>query len=81
MMVCMCWDEQSVMEGNNEANGQCGTTGAAQMAQESGVKQLVLVHMGPTLSKDTPFNRHFEEMIPLYDGKIIFSEELMRIEV
>ena len=81
MMVCMCWDEQSVMEGNNEHRGQCGTTGAAQMAQEAGVKQLVLVHMGPTLSKDTPFDRHYEEMSPMYDGKIIFSEELMRIEV
>ena len=81
MMLCMCWDEQSVMEGNNEHRGQCGTTGAAQMAQEAGVKQLVLVHMGPTLSKDTPFDRHYEEMSPMYDGKIIFSEELMRIEV
>ena len=37
--------------------------------------------MGPSLSKDTPFDRHVEEMTPLYDGEIIFSEELMRIEV
>ena len=81
MMVCMCWDEQAVMENNNEHRGQCGTTGAAEMAQEAGVKQLVLVHMGPTLSRDTPFNRHYEEMTPIYDGKITFSEELMHIEV
>ena len=45
------------------------------------MKQLVLVHMGPTLSRDTPFNRHYEEMTHIYDGKITFSEELMRIEV
>ena len=61
--------------------GQCGTTGAAQLAQDAGVKKLVLVHMGPSLSKDTPFDRHIEEMTSMYDGQIIFSEELMRIEV
>ena len=84
IMLCMCWDEQSIMETANEANeanGQCGTTGAAQLAQDAGVKKLVLVHMGHTLSKDTPFDRHIEEMTAIYDGQIIFSEELMRIEV
>ena len=81
MMLCMCWDEQSVMENVNEANGQCGTTGAAQLAQDAGVKKLGLVHMGPNLSKDSPFDRHIEEMTSMYDGEIIFSEELMRIEV
>ena len=81
MMLCMCWDEQSVIETDNEANGQCGTTGAAQLAHNAGVKKLVLVHMGPSLSKDTPFGRHVEEMTARYDGQIIFSEELMGIEV
>ena len=81
IMLCMCWDEQSIMETANEANGQCGTTGAAQLAQDAGVKKLVLVHMGHTLSKDTPFDRHIEEMTAIYDGQIIFSEELMRLEV
>jgi len=45
------------------------------------VKKLVLVHMGPSLSKDTPFDRHIEEMTAMYDGQIIFSEESMRLEV
>ena len=84
MMLCMCWDEQGVMETANEANeanGQCGTTGAAQLAQDAGVKKLVLVHMSPSLAKDTPFDRRVEEMTAVYDGQIIFSEELMRLEV
>ena len=81
MMLCMCWDEQSVMETTNEANGQCGTTGAARLAQDAGVKKLVLVHMGPSLSKDTPFDRHIADMTAIYDGQIIFSEELMRLDV
>ena len=37
--------------------------------------------MGPNLSNDTPFDRHIEEMTSMYDGQIIFSEELMRIAV
>ena len=30
MMLCMCWDEQAVIETANEAKGQCGTTQLAQ---------------------------------------------------
>ena len=45
MMLCMCWDEQSVMDETGESSGQCGTEGAAAMAQEAGVKRLVLVHI------------------------------------
>ncbi len=81
MMLCICWDDQAVMNDVNEANGRCGTTGAAQLAQEAGVKKLVQVHMGPNLSSETPFDRHYEEMTPMYHGEIVFSEELLRLEV
>jgi ribonuclease BN (tRNA processing enzyme) len=81
MMVCMYSDERSVMKSNNEHRGRCSTNGAGQLAQEAGVKQLVLVHMDPTFSRDTPIDRLYEEMAPMYDGKIFFSEELMRIDV
>ena len=33
VMLCMCWDDQEVMQQNGEFQGQCGTTGAAEMAQ------------------------------------------------
>lgn len=81
MMLCMYWDEQSVMETAIEANRQCGTTGAAHLAQDTCVKNLVIVHMVPSLSKVTPLDRHIEDMTTMYDGQIIFSEELMRLEV
>ena len=45
------------------------------------MKKLVLVHMGPNLSSETPFDRHVQEMTSMYDGEIIFSEELMRLEI
>lgn len=78
-MLCMCWDDQEVMEQNGESDGQCGTIGAARLAQEAGVKKLVLVHVGPHLSGHGPMEKGIGDVRRIYDGEIIFSEELMRI--
>ena len=81
MMLCMCWDDQEIMAANGEAGGQCGTTGAAQMAQEAGVGRLVLVHMGPHLANQVTMEKAAEDIAKIYQGEIVFSEELMRIEL
>ncbi len=47
LMICMCWDDQDMMAEAEEDGGMCGTTGAAGMAQQAGVKKLVLNHIGP----------------------------------
>ena len=80
-MLCMCWDNQEVMDANGEAISQCGTTGAATMAQEAGVKKLVLVHIGPHLAGHGPMESGIGDIRRIYDGEIVFSEELMKIEV
>ena len=79
MMLCMCWDDQEVMNENGEARGQCGTTGAAKMAQAAGVKRLVLVHMGPNLSGRGALDKAKSDVKAAYHGETIFSEELMSI--
>ena len=79
LMLCMCWDDQEIMEQNGEFNGQCGTIGAAQMAQEAGVKKLALVHVGPHLSSHGPMEKGIGDVRRIYEGEIVFSEELMRI--
>jgi len=79
MMLCMCWDDQERMQANGEAPGQCGTTGAAQMAQEAGVKRLVLVHIGPPLSTHGPMEKGIGDVRRLYSGEIIFADELMSL--
>ncbi len=81
VMLCMCWDDQEVMEQNGESQGQCGTTGAANMAQEAGVKKLVLVHVGPHLSQGEPMRKGIEDIRRVYDGEIVFSEELGLLRV
>lgn len=81
MMLCMCWDEQSEMDENGEHLGQCGTEGAAKMAEEAGVKKLVLVHIGPNLSNTEVQVKGREEISSIYSGEILFADELMRIDL
>jgi ribonuclease BN (tRNA processing enzyme) len=76
-MLCMCWDDQERMGSMGENFGQCGTTGAAEMARAAGVKRLVLVHTGPHLSNHGPMEKGIGDVRRIYDGEIIFAEELM----
>ena len=81
VMLCMCWDDQEVMDANGEGARQCGTTGAARMAQEAGVKKLVLVHIGPNLSGHGVMEKGIGDIKKIYDGDLIFSDELMSFDV
>ena len=81
IMLCMCWDDQETMDRNGEAHRQCGTTGAARMAQEAGVGALALVHIGPNLSQHGTMERGIGDVSAIYDGKVIFTDELLTIDV
>ena len=61
--------------------GQCGTTAAAEMAQEAGVKRLVLVHIGPHLAQHGPMEKGIGDVRRIYDGEVIFADELMTIQL
>ena len=80
-MLCMCWDDQEEMDHNGEAPRQCGTTGAARMAQEAGVSKLVLVHVGPNLSSHGPMQKGLADIRRIYDGEVIFSEEVRALDL
>ncbi len=81
VMLCMCWDDQEIMDEDGEASGQCGTLGAARMAQAAGVKKLVLVHVGAHLSQHGPMEKGIGDVREVYDGRLLFSDELMSFEV
>ena len=81
LMLCMCWDEQSNMNINGESEGQCGTTGAAEMAQKANVKKLAIVHIGPNLSDPTVMNSARSEVENIFSGEIIFANELDKINL
>ncbi len=51
------------------------------MAREAGVKKLVLVHMGPHLSAHGPLERGLGDVARVYDGEVLYSEELMSFDL
>lgn len=81
LMLCMCWDEQSNMVQSGEHSGQCGTSGAAEMAARANVKKLCLVHIGPNLSQAEVMNSAMPGLRDIFDGEIIFADELDKIEL
>lgn len=81
VMLCMCWDDQEVMDADQESPGQCGTIGAGQMAEAAGVKTLVLVHMGPNISQPSNITKGIRDIHQVYSGKVVYSEELMKLEI
>jgi ribonuclease BN (tRNA processing enzyme) len=69
------------MEAMGEVGGQCGTMDAARVAQEAGVKRLVLVHVGPHLAQHGPMEKGIGDVRRIYDGQVIFAEELMSLRL
>ena len=81
VMLCMCWDDQDRMDEIGESVGQCGTRDAARLAQEAGVKKLALVHVGPYLSGVGVREKGIGDVKKLFDGELIFTDELMHIDI
>ena len=51
------------------------------MAQEAGVKKLVLVHTGPNISLHANKEKAIGDIRKIYEGEVIFSDELMVVDV
>jgi ribonuclease BN (tRNA processing enzyme) len=81
LMFCMCWDNQSDMDECGESAGQCGTDGAAGMAEKAGVKRLVLVHTGPAVSRPGAREAAVRHVSEIFHGEIVFADELMAIDL
>ena len=80
-LVCMCWDDQEVMDSTGETQGQCGTVGAAEMAQKSGVRKLILSHVGPNLSQESVTEKAISDVGAVFDGEVVVAKELMQINI
>ena len=51
------------------------------MAEEAGVEKLILVHMGPNISQHGVLEKGIGDIREVYSGQVIYSEELMAIDV
>ena len=79
-MLAMCWEHQDDMLGE-WLFGTTGTVDAARMAQRAGVERLVLVHSGPSFGAPGSHEKAVADIARIYDGEIIWAEELRSFEV
>ena len=81
VLVANCANDQATLEARGLNHGQLGTVTAAQMAATAEAKTLVLTHTSPDLAIHGPMERAIGDIREHYDGKIIFAEELMKLEI
>jgi len=80
MMIAECWDHQDRMDEKGPPPGQVGTVGAAEMAQRAEVAKLVLVHRSPALADPSNEARARADIAKVYDGEVVWAEELDVVE-
>ena len=78
VVVFNCTGIQSEIDGGAEGDYMCGTTGAGTLAQDAGVKTLVLAHNSP-IAAHGPMERAIADVKSVFDGEVIFGEELMEV--
>jgi ribonuclease Z len=81
VLICMCWDTDAAMEAEGLSRGMTGTPSAAALAAGAGVRTLVLTHIGPHLDSPSVRDEALQEAAAVFDGRIVFGEELMDLEV
>jgi ribonuclease Z len=79
-LLIHCWDHQEAMK-KNEAKMITGTIDAAIIAKETGVKRLILSHQGPNLDRPGSKEKGIADISRIFDGEIVFAEELMSLEI
>ena len=81
VLLCMCWGDQEVVEASGESAAVCGTLDAARMAREAGVGKLVLIHVGADLDDGAAREKAIADIRQVYQGELVFSEELTAFDV
>jgi len=81
VLVANCWDHQDTMKANGEADGMAGTVTSGEMARDAGVAKLVLSHTGSSLADAASRDKALADVAAVYDGEVVFAEELMVLSV
>jgi len=58
-----------------------GTLDAAKLARDAGAKTLILTHQGSNLCRPGSREKAIADISKIFSGGIIFSEELMTIDL
>ncbi|MDH3248189.1 MAG: MBL fold metallo-hydrolase [Acidimicrobiia bacterium] len=81
VMISICTYVQDDIDGTPEARYQCGSRDVASIAQAAGVGMLVLVHQVHHLDAPGQMERALRDITSIYDGDVVWSHELMTIDI
>lgn len=80
-LVVTCWDHQEALERDPGPISVGGTLDAANLAQEAGVKRLIISHTFHSFTQPGSKEKGITDIGNIYQGEIIFGEELMCLEL
>lgn len=80
VFVCVGIDSEFELRDRPEKKYMAGTTGVGRLAQEAGAKKLVLVH-NRGIAGHGRMERAVADVASVYDGEVIFGEELMELSL
>lgn len=75
-MMVMCWESHAEMS-ELDLRTACSIQTASEMAAESGVKQLTMVHVGPRLLDPEYTDANEQEARKAFGGKLVWGREGM----
>jgi len=78
-LLMMCMFHQEELGDDDAGSVGTGTTNAARIAQEAGVKKLVLVHQSAGLDTPASRERALRNIGHIYRGTLVWGEELMEV--
>jgi ribonuclease Z len=78
VMVMVTVDLQAAIDNSPEGDYMSGTTDTGKLAQEAGVKKLVLVH-NTSWALPGRMEKGIAEIASVYDGEIVFGREMMEV--
>ena len=81
VLVINVWDHQDTMEEKSQELVPLisGTLDAATIAQECGVKKMVVTHATSNLTRPGSREKGITDMARVYQGEIIFADELTHL--
>jgi ribonuclease BN (tRNA processing enzyme) len=81
VLVLHVWDHQNALDKSGEGPGEMGTLNAAETAQACNVKTLIVNHSTPALTKPGSRERGIGAIARIFNGDIIFAEELIQLSL
>lgn len=78
-LLQMCIHHQDYLDANPLGSAMTGTIHAARIAQDAGVKKLVLVHQGFDLEAPASMARALKDVADVFKGTVVWGEEMMEV--